>query len=108
MQPPVCLGMNPTHEELKIPYIVELFPRGDLAIVEAETEPPRKKFISESDPQEGEVYEWQVNEVKGGLEEQWEAVETSPGHLYNINDNLEGNPTTSKCTVLFQRQVSLV
>ena len=30
------------------------------------------------------------------------------GMLYNINDNLEGNPTASKYTVRFQRQPSLV
>ena len=50
MQPPVYLGMNPTHEELKIPYIVELFPRGVLAIVEAKTEPPRKKTKINAEP----------------------------------------------------------
>ena len=30
------------------------------------------------------------------------------GMLYNINDNVEGNPTTSKYAVCFRRQASLV
>ena len=50
MQPPVCLGMTPTQEELKIPYIAELFPRGVLAIVEAKTEPPRKRRKIDAQP----------------------------------------------------------
>ena len=50
MQPSVCLGMTPTQEELKISYIVELFPMGVLAIVVAKNEPPRKKPKIDAEP----------------------------------------------------------
>ena len=50
MQPPICLGMTPTQEELKISYIAKLFPRGVLAIVEAKTEPPCKRRKIDAKP----------------------------------------------------------
>ena len=133
MQPLVYLVMNPTLEELKIPYIAELFLRGDLAIVEAKTEPPYKKTKVDVEPPHTTASEapntsssssWAdfqnqiLREVKSmdnrlmkleeGQKNNERLLKQVLGMLYNINDNLKGNPTASKYAVRFWRQAILI
>ena len=110
--------MNSTPEELKISYIVELFPRGEKEIVEGKTEPPHKKTKIDTKPPHitataswtdfqnqilGEVKSMndKLSKLEEGQKNNERLVKQVLGILYNINDNVEGNPTTSRYIVLF-------
>ena len=133
MQPPVCLGMTPTHEELKIPHIADLFPSGVLAIMGPKTEPPRKRRKIDAKPPGTAAPEardtpssssWTdfQNQILGSMKSMNDRlVKLEEGQLnnermlkqalrmlFNINDNLERNPTASKYAVRFRRNASLV
>ena len=133
MQLPICLVMNPTPKELKIAYIAELFLRGDLTIVEAKIEPPRKKTNIDDDPPHTATSEplhttssssWtdfqnqileevksmndRLSKLEEGQKNNGRLLRQVLGMLYNINDNVKVNPTTSRYAVCFRRQVSPV
>ena len=123
--------MNPTPEELKNSYIAELFPRGNLAIMEAKTEPPCKKIKIDVEPPRttanepphttsssswtnfhnqilGEVKSMndRLSKLEEGQKNNERLLKQVLGMLYNINDNVEQNLTTSRYAVCFRRQPS--